>query len=134
MRTPILATASAVALCLFAPVQAQTLPEITVLGKVQAPARYYMTPSEVHEVSGSYAMSDGSEMTIKDRNRKLQFQIDGRKVELYAVGNHVYSTPSRDVTLAWVPDGSASVVALIYVPTAALAQANPPRVSLLSQR
>ena len=128
MRNPITVTAAAVAICLSAPGMAQTLPEITVLGKVQAPARYYMTPAEVHEVSGSYAMSDGSELTIKDRSRKLHFEIDGRKVELYPVANHVYSTSSRDVTLSWMPDGSASVVAIVYVPTAALAQTNPPRI------
>jgi hypothetical protein len=111
--------------------QAQTgLPEITVVGKVSPPQRYYMSVQDVHEVSGRYAMSDGSELQIKDRNRKLNFVIDGRKVELYAVGHQVYSTAARDVTLAWVPDDLRSVVAITYIPTAALAQLNPPRVSL----
>jgi hypothetical protein len=130
MRNPLIITALAVTTLLGTPSQAQTLPEITVLGKIQPPARYYMSASDVHEVSGRYAMSDGSELQIKDRNRRLQLQVDGRKVELYAVGNHVYSNPLRDVVLAWVPDGSNSAVALTYVPTAALAQANPPRVTV----
>jgi hypothetical protein len=106
------------------------LPEITVVGKVSPPARYYMDVRDVHEVSGQYELSDGSTLKIRDRSRKLQFDIDGRRVELYAVGHHVYSTAARDVTLAWVPDDSRAVLAISYVPTAKLAQVNPPLVTV----
>jgi hypothetical protein len=131
MRTTIAAIAAGIAASLCLPALAQSqLPEITVLGKASPPPQYFMSASEVHEVSGRYALSDGSQLRIKDRSRKLSFEIDGRKVQLYAVGNHVYSNERRDVTLAWVPDGSDAVVALIYVPTAALAQVNPPRIAV----
>lgn len=131
MRSILIAITAAFA-CLAA--QAQTaLPEITVVGKVTPPARYYMTSADVHEVSGRYAMSDGSVLQVKDWNRKLQFHIDGRRVELYAIGKQVFSTAARDVTLAYAADDDRSVVAVTYVPTAALAQLNPPRVSLASR-
>jgi hypothetical protein len=131
MRRPIITAAAALAASLCLPALAQSqLPEITVLGKAAPPARYYMDHRDVHEVSGRYAMSDGSSLVIRDHSRKLHFDIDGRRVKLYAVGHQVYSTASRDVTLAFVPDDARSVVAITYVPTAALAQVNPPRIAI----
>jgi hypothetical protein len=126
MRTSTLTVVAVLATGLSLTASAQnTLPEINVVGKVSAPARYYMDTRDVHEVSGVYDMSDGSSLRIRDWSRKLRFDIDGRSVELYPVGRHVYSTATRDVTLAWVPDESRSVVAIMYIPTAALAQVNP---------
>jgi hypothetical protein len=107
-------------------------PEVQVRGQARA-LSYYMEPRAVHEVRGSYQMSDGSILDVTDRSSKLYVWLDGRKNELHAIAHNTFASRDRNMTLTYADDERYGNIKVSYIPQASLASANAKRIYLASR-
>lgn len=95
-------------------------PEVQVRGQSKN-YTYFMDRKQVHEVSGSYQMSDGSILDVTDRERKLYVWLDGRRNELHAIAHNQFATRDRNMTLSYSDDARYGSIAVSYIPQARVA-------------
>ena len=106
--------------------------EVQVRGQSKS-STYFMDRKEVSLVSGTYAMSDGSYLDVKDRERKLYVWLDGRQNELHAIAHNVFATRDRNVTLKYADDDRYGNIAVSYIPRSSLAGGGNRMVFLTSK-
>jgi hypothetical protein len=106
--------------------------EVQVRGQSKS-YTYFMDRKEIKQVSGTYAMSDGSYLDVNSRERKLYVWLDGRQNELHAIKYNVFATRDRDMTLTYADDGRYGNIAVSYVPRTVIA-GGPSRMVFLSSK
>lgn len=83
---------------------------------------YFMDRKAVHEMAGTYRMSDGSQARIKDRNRKLIVDYDDRTTVLEAIGPNLFTSSNDDMTVQFKQDEFGDdMIVLSYVPARRMA-------------
>ena len=106
--------------------------EVQVRGQTGS-ATYFMDRKEVAEVSGTYAMSDGSYLDVKDRERKLYVWLDGRQHELRPIAYNVFATRDRNMTLTYADDARYGNIKVSYLPRSAIA-GGPAQIVFLTSK
>ena len=106
MRTLyVFALAAAASLAALSPAAAQApatagTPSTTVQVTGVPGARYKVDSEELAGYRGTYLLSDGRVMVVRNRGKRFFAEIDGdRRAELIPVGPRIFVAPERDVIM-----------------------------------
>lgn len=96
----------------------QALAEVQVRGQ---PRRYRLEPSEIKQVSGTYAMSNGWTMRVMPRARHVFVQIDDKPpIEIFAQSPDKFASADGNIATVFNLGSMGDDVVMSYVPDSRL--------------